>query len=60
MALRCKAKNRNDVCSQDIQTSCHQEHKFVIFEPLSYCFEETVGFDVKASPASRPEWRLIR
>ena len=28
--------------------------QFVIFNPLSYCFEEIVGFDVKASFASRP------
>ena len=34
--------------------------QFVIFKPLSYCFEETIGFDVKASFASRPESRLIR
>ena len=34
--------------------------QFVIFKPVSYCFEETVGFDVKASFASRPESRLIR
>ena len=34
--------------------------QFVIFNPLSYCFEETIGFDVKASFASRPESRLIR
>ena len=27
---------------------------FVIFKPLSYCFEETIGFDVKASFESRP------
>ena len=26
----------------------------VIFKPLSYCFEETIGFDVKASFESRP------
>ena len=32
----------------------------VIFKPLSYCFEETIGFDVKASFASRPVLRLIR
>ena len=31
-----------------------------IFKPLSYCFEETIGFDVKASFASRPVSRLIR
>ena len=35
-------------------------YQFVIFKPLSYCFEETIGFDVKASFASRPELRLIR
>ena len=35
-------------------------YQFVIFKPLSYCFEETIGFDVKASFASRPESRLIR
>ena len=34
--------------------------QFVILKPLSYCFEETIGFDVKASFASRPESRLIR
>ena len=34
--------------------------QFVIVKPLSYCFEETIRFDVKASFASRPESRLIR
>ena len=29
------------------------------FKPLSYCFKETIGFDVKGSFASRPESRLI-
>ena len=33
--------------------------QFVIFKPLSYCFEETIGFDVKASFTSRPVSRLI-
>ena len=28
--------------------------QFVIFKPLSYCFKETKGFDVKAPFASRP------
>ena len=28
--------------------------QFVIFKPLIYCFKETIGFDVKASSASRP------
>ena len=31
-----------------------------IFKPLSYCFEETIEFDVKASFASCPLSRLIR
>ena len=34
--------------------------QFVIFKPLSYCFKETIVFDVKASSASRPVSRLIR
>ena len=33
---------------------------FVIFKPLSYFFEETIVFDVKASFASRLVSRLIR
>ena len=37
-----------------------QANQFVIFNPLSYCFEETIEFDVKASFASRPVSRLIR
>ena len=32
----------------------------VVFNLLSYCFEGTTGFDVKASFASRPVSRLIR
>ena len=34
--------------------------QFVIFKPLSYCFEETIGFDLKVSFASRPVSHLIR
>ena len=34
--------------------------QFVIFKPLSYCFEEITGFDVKASFANRSVSRLIR
>ena len=34
--------------------------RFAIFETLSYCFQETIGFDLKALFASRPESRLIR
>ena len=33
---------------------------FVIFKPLIYCFGKTIGFDVKASLATRPVSRLIR
>ena len=34
--------------------------QFAIFEPLSYCFEETIEIDIKASVASRPVSCLIR
>ena len=34
--------------------------QFVIFKPLSYCFEKTIRYDVKASFISRPVSRLIR
>ena len=34
--------------------------QFVIFKPLSSCFKETLGFDVKALLASPPLSRLIR
>ena len=34
--------------------------QFVTIKPLSYCFEETIGFDVKASFASHPLSRLIK
>ena len=34
--------------------------QFLIFKPFSYCFEETMGFDVKPSFASRPLSRLTR
>ena len=37
----------------------NQPLQFVIFKQLSCCFEETIGFDVKASFASRPVSRLI-
>ena len=32
----------------------------VIFKSLSYCFEETIGFDIKASFARSPVSRLIK
>ena len=39
---------------------CKPLYQFVIFKPLSYCFEETIGFDVNVSFASRPVSRLIK
>ena len=33
---------------------CQRRYQFVIFKPLSYCFKETIEFDVKTSFASRP------
>ena len=38
----------------------NKTYQFVIFRLLSYCFEETIELDVKASFASRPFSRLIR
>ena len=35
-------------------------YHFVTFKPLSYCFEEIIGFDAKGSFASRPVSRLIK
>ena len=37
-----------------------QNLQFVTFKPLSYCFQETKGFNVKVSFASRSVLRLIR
>ena len=34
--------------------------QFVIFKPLSYCFEEIIGFDVKDWFARCPVSRLIK
>ena len=34
--------------------------QFLLFKPITYCFEETIGFDVKASFANRPVSRQIR
>ena len=40
--------------------SCSATIQFVIFNPLSYYFEGTIGFNVNASFPSRPVSRLIR
>ena len=34
--------------------------QFVVFKPLSHCFEETIAFDVKASFAWPPVSCLIK
>ena len=34
--------------------------QFITFKALSYCFEETIGFEVKASFARCPVSRLIK
>ena len=47
-------------CASLLIRNCKTDIQFVIFKPLSYCFEEAVGFDVKASIARRPVSRLIK
>ena len=43
-----------------MENSKELKNQFVIFKPLSYCFEETTGFDANTSFTSRPVSRLIR
>ena len=45
---------------KDLYLSEKERERFVIFNPLSHCLKGTIGFDVKASFASRPVSRLIR
>ena len=49
-----------DTYAQDKFIVNSQLNQFVVFKPLSYFFEGTIEFDVKASFASRPVLRLIR
>ena len=42
-----------------IEEKISTDIQFAIFKPLSYCFEETMVFDSKASSASWPVSRLI-
>ena len=35
-------------------------YEFVVFKLLSYCFEETIGFDLKVSFVRRSVSRLIK
>ena len=48
--------------SQSLDLNNHQiqPYQLLSFKPLSYCFEETIGFDVMASFARRPVLRLIK
>ena len=45
---------------QDVTLAPAAIVQFVVFKLLSYCFEKTIGFDVKASCTSCPVLRLIR
>ena len=42
-----------------IEEKISTDIQFAIFKPLSYCFEETMVFDSKASSVSWPVSRLI-
>ena len=53
--------NRNSNLKKNrCNSKAYNLSQYLIFKPLSYCFEETIGFEVKASFASRPVSRLIR
>ena len=56
--LPCGNLIENGPGKENLKLSCRAQ--FVIFKPLSYCFEETIGFDLKASFTSCPLSRLIR
>ena len=43
-----------------INKNYKQVMQFVIVKPLSYCFEEIIGFNVKTSFPRRPVLRLIK
>ena len=50
-----------DYLPEYLSVSCdYAQINFSVCKPLSYCLEETIGFDEKASFASRPLSRLIR
>ena len=55
-----KKKMRGDIIMTGKRFSKFPLMQFIIFKPLSYCFEEIIGFNVKISFASRPVSRLIR
>ena len=50
----------NFLCYITLYMSYMKLFPFVTFKPLSYCFEEIIEFDAKASFTSRPESRLMR
>ena len=58
MYTNVHAKTHENQCTQILNLS--NPVQFVIFKPLSYCFKETIGLDVKALFANCPESRLIR
>ena len=57
LSVGCLTITKFDLVISELLRSKDQ---FVIFNPLSYCFEEVIGFELKASFASRPVSRLIR
>ena len=58
--IKNKNKTKKKLPSVQKPVQIQKKYQFVIFNPLSYCFKEIIGFDVKASFANRPVSRLIR
>ena len=57
-SLKCKFVSH--LLKEDWRNWSVSVYQFVIFKPLSYCFEETIGFDVSVSLASGAVSRLIK
>ena len=53
-------RNKLEYFKEIVSTIADTLLQFVIFKPLSYCIEETIGFDVNASFARSPVSRLIK
>ena len=49
----------SNICPSSMP-SVRKEKQFVNFKPLAYCFQETIGSNVKALFVSRPMSRIIR
>ena len=58
--IKNKNKTKKKLPSVQKPVQIQKKYQFVIFNPLSYCFKEIIGFDVKASFANRPVSHLIR